>query len=47
MNRNIEHETKEEKKILAHEPVRGYRPALCVCVALGVLYLAVILVKTL
>ena len=32
-------ENREEKMILAHEPVPGYRTALFVAVAVGVLYL--------
>lgn len=36
-----------ENKILAHEPVKGYRPVLIAFVAMGALYLAVILARTL
>lgn len=36
-----------EIKILAHEPVKGYRPILIAFVAMGALYLAVILARTL
>ena len=46
MNRNAQ-EPHREKKILRHDPVEGYRPAFYVCLALGVLYLIVILAKTL
>lgn len=37
----------EEKMILAHDPVRGYRPAFYVIFAAGVLYLGYILFTTL
>jgi len=37
----------EEKMILAHDPVPGYRPAFLVAFTLGVLYLAWILFETL
>lgn len=37
----------EELRILTHEPVKGYRPALIAFIAMGVLYLAVILARTL
>lgn len=42
------HETEktEEKMILAHDPVPGYRPAFTIAFTLGVLYLAWILVET-
>jgi hypothetical protein len=46
MNNN-ENAPHMEKKILTHDPVKGYRPAFCICLALGVLYMIVILVKTL
>lgn len=36
-----------ENKILAHEPVKGYRPVLIAFVAAGALYLAVILARSL
>lgn len=35
------------KKILSHEPVDGYRPAFYICLALGGLYLFIILARTL
>jgi hypothetical protein len=35
------------KKILTHDPVDGYRPVFYICLVLGVLYLTLILVKTL
>jgi hypothetical protein len=38
---------KEEKKELSHEPVPGYRPAFYIIFAAAVLYLAVILIRTL
>jgi hypothetical protein len=44
---NNEQESHGEKRILSHEPVDGYRPAFYVCLALGILYLIVILAKTL
>ena len=34
-------------KILTHEPVKGYRPVFFALVAVGVLYLVVVLAKTL
>ena len=37
----------EELRILTHEPVEGYRPVFFALVAVGVLYLAVVLAKTL
>lgn len=37
----------EEIQILTYEPVEGYRPVFFVLVAVGVLYLIVILAKTL
>ena len=36
-----------EIKILTHEPVQGYRPVFFALVAVGVLYLVVVLAKTL
>lgn len=42
-----DHKPGEEKMILAHDAVKGYRPAFYICITLGVLYLAVILAKTL
>jgi hypothetical protein len=44
---NNAQETHGEKRILGHEPVDGYRPAFYICLALGVVYLIVILAKTL
>jgi hypothetical protein len=41
------HDPGIEKKILTHDPVDGYRPAFYICLVLGVLYLAVILARTL
>lgn len=41
------HHEQEEKMILAHDPVDGYRPAFNVIFAVGVLYLAYILFTTL
>jgi hypothetical protein len=41
------HTPDEEKMILAHDPVPGYRPAFLVVFALGVLYLAWILLDSL
>jgi len=43
------HEQKpgEEKMILAHDAVKGYRPVYYICITLGILYLALILIKTL
>jgi hypothetical protein len=46
MNNNG-HDPNMEKKILTHDPVKGYRPAFYICFVLGVLYLTVILAKTL
>jgi hypothetical protein len=40
-------ESHRDKRILSHDPVDGYRPAFYICFALGVLYLIVILGKTL
>ena len=37
----------EELRILTHEPVEGYRPVFFALVAVGVLYLAVVLAKSL
>lgn len=37
----------EEKMILAHDAVDGYRPVFYVAITVGLLYLAFILVKTL
>lgn len=37
----------EELRIVTHEPVEGYRPVFFALVAVGVLYLAVVLAKTL
>jgi len=36
-----------EKMELTHEPVRGYRTVFFIAVAIGVLYLGLILLKTL
>jgi len=36
-----------EIKILTHEPVKGWRPVFFALVAVGVLYLVVVLAKTL
>ncbi len=38
---------KEELKELAHEPVPGYRTVFYIVMAIAVLYLAIILLKTL
>jgi len=35
----------DDKKILAHEPVEGYRPAFYVIFAISVAYLALILLR--
>ena len=35
-------EDKEEKMILAHEPVPGYRQAFYIALAIGVIYLVVV-----
>lgn len=40
-------EKEQEKMILAHEPVPGYRSALYIAVAVGVMYLAYIFGRTL
>ena len=37
----------EEMRILTHEPVEGWRPVFFALVAVGVLYLVVVLAKTL
>lgn len=37
----------EEKMILAHEAVEGYRPVFLVAITVGILYLAYIFYKTL
>lgn len=42
-----DHAPHEEKMILAHDPVPGYRPAFLVAFTFGVLYLAWILLETL
>lgn len=42
-----EKKSQEELRILTHEPVKGYRPVLIAFVAMGTLYLAVILARTL
>lgn len=41
------HKPHEEKMILAHDPVAGYRPVFYVAFTAGVLYLAYILFTTL
>lgn len=41
------HEKHEEKMILAHDPVKGYRPVFYAAFTAGVLYLAYILFQTL
>ncbi len=46
MDRDVKN-TQEELQILTHEPVEGYRPVFFALVAVGVLYLAVVLAKTL
>lgn len=35
-------EDKEEKMVLAHEPVPGYRQAFYIALAIGVIYLVVV-----
>ena len=40
-------EEREEKMELSHEPVPGYRTAFFIAITIGVLYLAIILFKTL
>ncbi len=47
MSANHGREPHEEKLILAHDPVAGYRPIFFVAFTAGVLYLAYILFKTL
>ncbi len=42
-----ERSPQEELRILTHEPVEGWRPVFFVLVALGALYLAVVLARTL
>lgn len=42
-----EQNPQEELRILNHEPIEGWRPVFFALVTLGVLYLAVILVRTL
>jgi len=37
----------EELRILTHEPVEGWRPVFFTLVAVGALYLAVVLARTL
>lgn len=37
----------EEKMILAHDAVKGYRPVFYVCITLGIIYLAGVLWWTL
>jgi len=44
---NTDHKPGEEKMVLAHDPVKGYRPVFYVCITVGIIYLAVILAKTL
>lgn len=41
------HEEGEEKMILYHEPVPGYRKIFVIVLAVGVIYLAAILLNTL
>jgi len=36
---------KQEKMILAHEPVPGYREAFYIALAVGVIYLVIVFVK--
>ena len=40
-------EEREEKMELSHEPVPGYRTTFFISITIGVLYLAIILFKTL
>ena len=40
-------EKKEEKMILSHEPVLGYRTAFYVAVAVGVIYLGIVFARAL
>jgi hypothetical protein len=42
-----EKNSQEELRILTHEPVEGWRPVFFVLVTVGVLYLAVVLARTL
>ncbi len=44
MSHNGEH---EEIMVLKHDPVPGYRPVFLVCIALGILYLAIVFANTL
>ena len=46
MNKQNEHEGKEKME-LGHEPVPGYKTAFFITITIGVLYLVLILVKTL
>jgi hypothetical protein len=46
MERN-EKNSQGEWRILTHEPVEGWRPVFFALVAVGVLYLAVVLARTL
>ncbi len=39
-------EQNEEKMELTHEPVPGYRPVFFIAIAIGALYLSIILAKT-
>ena len=41
------HDASEEKMVLAHDPVKGYRPAFYITFTFGVLYLAYVLFTTL
>jgi len=36
-----------DKKILAHDAVKGYRPVFYACIIISSIYLAIILAKTL
>ncbi len=38
---------KQEKMILAHEPVPGYREAFYIALAVGVIYLVIVFVRAL
>ena len=40
------HDPHEEKMILGHDPVPGYRPVFLVAIALGLVYLGFILLTT-
>ncbi len=42
-----QHHSDEEKMVLAHDAVEGYRPVFLVAITLGTLYLAYILYATL